>query len=454
MLVRFNVGNFLSFKKIQEFSMLKGSPKNKNSHIYEVDSLKLLKFAAVFGANASGKSNLVNSIGFAQSVIINESNFLAKQNPFKLIPEYSNKPSYFEFEIIIDDKNYSYGFEILLSENKFISEWLIQLMPKGKDKIIFMRDIEKNLFSTFSADIKSEDSRNKLSVYFDVSKKDTDILFLSEMNRSKDNIYKKKSELSIFQKVYRWFNYQLDVNFPDQPISGYTYFGNKENKDEICRVIRSLGTGITDYKEIPSSMEEIKKVISKRNYDNLGNIVDMMIKSNVDKSAKTTFGIFSEGTYFIISLGENSEAIISRIVFNHGNEIPFSFSEESDGTTRILDLLLILFTEKDKVFIIDEIDRSLHPQLTYKFIEEFLHLAENRNVQLVVTSHESRLLDFDLLRQDEIWIIDKQKDGASVIYSLDEFNVRFDKKVDKAYLEGRYGGTPVFNTIFPIKEFD
>jgi AAA15 family ATPase/GTPase len=127
-------------------------------------------------------------------------------------------------------------------------------------------------------------------------------------------------------------------------------------------------------------------------------------------------------------------------------------SEESDGTVRILDLLEILLDrKKDKTYIIDEIDRCLHPQLTYKFVETFLELAESRNIQLIVTSHESRLLDFNLLRRDEIWFAEKNSSGETRLYSLEEYNSRFDQKIDKAYLEGRYGGVPLFNMIFPLK---
>ena len=71
---------------------------------------------------------------------------------------------------------------------------------------------------------------------------------------------------------------------------------------------------------------------------------------------------------------------------------------------------------------------------------------------MIVTTHESRLMDFDLLRRDEIWFVDKDQNGASNIYSLEEYNERFDKKIDKAYLEGRYGGVPLFTSIFPIEE--
>ena len=105
-----------------------------------------------------------------------------------------------------------------------------------------------------------------------------------------------------------------------------------------------------------------------------------------------------------------------------------------------MDLLEVLLSGKGKTYVIDELDRCLHPSLTYKFVDTFLQLAEKRAVQLIVTTHESRLLDFDLLRRDEIWFVNKRKSGESDIYSLEEYDTRFDQKIDKAYLEGRYGG--------------
>ena len=130
----------------------------------------------------------------------------------------------------------------------------------------------------------------------------------------------------------------------------------------------------------------------------------------------------------------------------------FQLEEESDGTVRVLDLLEILLAGEEKTYVIDELDRCLHPSLTYKFVETFLQVAKEKNIQLIVTTHESRLLDFELLRRDEIWFVNKSKSGKSDIYSLEEYNARFDQKIDKAYLEGRYGGVPIFSTVFPVKE--
>ena len=90
--------------------------------------------------------------------------------------------------------------------------------------------------------------------------------------------------------------------------------------------------------------------------------------------------------------------------------------------------------------------------LVYRFVDTFFKFADKTKKQLIVTTHESRLMDFDLLRRDEIWFTDKRKSGETDMYSLDEFNTRFDQKIDKAYLEGRYGGVPLFTSIFPLKE--
>ena len=125
--------------------------------------------------------------------------------------------------------------------------------------------------------------------------------------------------------------------------------------------------------------------------------------------------------------------------------------QQLTSTYRLWKSLWDLSDNKNKVYVIDEIDRCLHPQLTYKFIEAYLNISKDSQRQLIVTTHESHLLDFDLLRRDEIWFVDKDKNGHSSMYSLEAYNERFDKKIDKAYLEGRYGGVPVFSSIFPVK---
>lgn len=111
----------------------------------------------------------------------------------------------------------------------------------------------------------------------------------------------------------------------------------------------------------------------------------------------------------------------------------------------LLDILIS--NEKNKIYVIDELERSLHPKLTYKFLELFFeHLKEN-NTQLIFTTHESTIMDQELLRRDEIWFVERNKDNVSHLYSLDRFKERYDKKLSKAYLEGRYGAVPVLKNF-------
>jgi AAA15 family ATPase/GTPase len=402
MLVRFNVGNFLSFKEVQEFSLLKGRTKNKSDRVYDNKKVKLLKFASIFGANASGKSNLITSMMYAQNKIISRRWKNIKSGTFKLDSDYKERVSYFEFEILIKDKLYSYGFEILIDKNEFVSEWLIELSSEGNDKVIFSRNILKEEIEV-GLKISSSDLRKKLEVYSDDIKGNKELLFLKEMNRAKSDLYKKESELSIFKDVYTWFVKSLDVNYLDRPISNYSYFSDVENKEEICRVIKALGTGITNFKIEESSIDEIKKDLPKELSEKLEEDVFEIIQDKEKLGKEASISIRLNEMYYLIFIDESNKVKVNTIVFNHGCNEKFAFTEESDGTRRILDLIEILFSNEDKTYIIDEIDRSLHPQLTYKFIKEFLAVASKRNTQLIITTHESRLLDFKLLRQDEIW---------------------------------------------------
>lgn len=161
-----------------------------------------------------------------------------------------------------------------------------------------------------------------------------------------------------------------------------------------------------------------------------------------------------QGRLVLVSC-KDAVPVYKEVMFVHNNlkDQLFSLSDESVGTKRIIDLLAVLVTSKENsVFVIDEIDRSLHPQLTLHFVENFLKLAKQRNIQLIVTTHESHLLDLNLVRQDEILFVEKDFTGASMIFPFDKFKERFDKRIEKAYLDGWYGAIPLFDTFFMPEE--
>lgn len=158
--------------------------------------------------------------------------------------------------------------------------------------------------------------------------------------------------------------------------------------------------------------------------------------------------------FFNIKMEGNEEPEITTLVLKHGKSIfDFNFAEESDGTKRLFDLIDMLLTKReDTLFVVDELERSLHPKLTEHFLELFMQAHEGERMQLLFTTHEDTIMDQELFRRDEIWFVERDANNASAIYSLDRFKERYDKKLSKAYLEGRYGAIPVFKQFSFRKE--
>ena len=462
MLIRFNVKNFLSFasrsddERSEEFSMLSGNNitnVDKQNHVKNTAQFGLLKFAAIYGANAAGKSNLVKAMDFMRSTVVDS---LPKGHTEKYCKsDISNrdKASYFELEIMVKDKYYAYGFEIILSQSKFLSEWLVEIIDENNERTIFSRDIEKNAYE-FDSDLQIEGLWEKLQVYADDIRGDGTVLLLSMMNKNKKLLYRQYPEIEIMQKIYEWLGQKFDINYPNKPISDYTYMRRTENVEKICTLIKAFGTGITGFSLVPIRYDAVMEKLPRTLVDDVMQHFEAKVSQMrmENKNIPITTVVRGPKDLFIITYNDE-DISCQTIKFSHGRSgAIFDISEESDGTVRLLDLLEILLSDDGKTYVIDELDRCLHPILTYKFVETYLNLAKNRNQQLIVTTHESRLLDFDLLRRDEIWFVNKRYTGESDIYSLDEYNTKFDRKIDKAYLDGRYGGVPIFSTVFPIDD--
>ena len=458
MLKRFNIKNFLSFDaredgKAEEFSMIAGKVRSNKGHLYDDGKVKLLKFAAVFGANAAGKSNLVKAMDFMRGTIVFGLPKGHTELYCKSDLKNKEKPSYFEVEILLNGHYYTYGYEIILSQSRFISEWLFELHADNSEKRIFERDIESKKIHLGSI-FKDKKLAETMEVYTSDIKDDSTVLFLTVMNRNKKNFYLKFEKAHILKDVFDWIKHSLDINFPDVPISDYSYLSRADNVKEVCKVISAFGTGITDYKMIDVQLEQVLETLPKNLRDRItGDIERKQVEHRQNNdNEKSIMVMRSKFDFFAITVSKDEKVKCQTIEFSHGKDgILFELSEESDGTLRILDLLEVLLSKEGKTYVIDELDRCLHPSLTYKFVETFFKVAREKNIQLIVTTHESRLLDFDLLRRDEIWFVNKRNGGETDIYSLEEYNTRFDQKIDKAYLEGRYGGVPLFTTVFPVK---
>jgi AAA15 family ATPase/GTPase len=281
------------------------------------------------------------------------------------------------------------------------------------------------------------------------------------MNRKKANFYKENPSAEVLKNIYDWFHEKLDINYPEKPISDFSYLQNPKQIETVCNLLQEFDTGITKIELVPIPVEKITAALPEQVQKDLQSQIEVRQKllENMknDKNKHLQIDGFSvlirsEHEFFTLNIDKENKVTGKTLKFSHGNQSSlFSFKEESDGTVRILDLIeMLVSNQQGKTYIIDELDRRLHPCLTYRYVQEFLQTAAKNDIQLIVTTHESRLLDFDLLRRDEVWFINKRKTGESDMYSLEEYNERFDKRIDKAYLEGRYGGVPVFTTLFPV----
>jgi len=439
---------------MQEISMISGKPRLKEEHIQDTqDALKLLKFSALFGANASGKSNLLKAMSYARNTILRGMQF--SSNLYcKIHSKNKENITSFDFEIKIKDAYYSYGFDVLLYKNIIKAEWLYELKD-GKEIKIFVREINQNidLNQNYFTD---ETSYERLKIYAKDIENQDNVLLLTVMNKNKNALYTdEKNAIIIFKRVYDWFRHTLTIILPERKPIDDSYYASEENLEKITEMVSKFGTGISKCKIEAIKMEELASKVPSEILNDVIQFTEAnyMNKSKQSNKAVKTNSFLRFNSELYIFEKNNSESMnIKTIKFEHeNNDGEYSFSEESDGTRRLLDLIEILLNNKtNKVYIIDELDRCLHPQLTYKFVETFLNKKDSNNVQLLVTTHESRLLNFNLLRRDEIWFANREKNGPTKLYSLEDYNERFDKKIDKAYLEGRYGGIPIFETLYPI----
>lgn len=440
MLVNITVENFKSFDKKEELSMISSSKIQENkSHRIKIKQTNLLKNAVIYGANASGKSNLVKSLEFIKTVIM-------EGLPLESVNDYcrnkdSNKDreSVFELQFTVGDKFYAYGFAAVLSKRKIIEEWLYELMQDGNANNLFSRD-GGNMPKIGEGIRLSSAEKNRFNVYAEDFTGNETGLFLTEMNRGKR--YEDNSKFIFFKKVFDWLINNIIIINPDRGISSDEVYYTKESLDTVSKLIETFDTGVNEINIKEITQEELSKMIPKDVLSNIFESVKLKMQLENLKKIQMTWRI-AEG-FFNIRIRENSEPEITTIVLKHGKSI-FDFSEESDGTKRLIDLIYMLMIKQDDiVFVVDELERSLHPKLTEHFIEMFMESHKEERIQLIFTTHENAIMGKKIFRRDEIWFIEGDNNNVSVIYSLDKFKERYDKKLSKAYLEGRYGAIPVF----------
>lgn len=449
MLVKLVIDNFLSFNKETELTMIPSNKTRKKvNHKISVKSTPLLKYAVIYGANAAGKSNLVEAFQFIQYCVAKAIPVQGAKMFCKSEESNSERASTFEIQFTMNGKFYAYGFSVILMERKIIAEWLYELYQNGSAKTLFERELGMKPQLGENVTLENADMLKMLTYFEDFDEKSS-VLFLSFMNRGKK--YSPASKLGFFKEVFNWITENLDICTPQTSLTSFEYYYDEISLTMINELIQTFDTGISKVSIDEISQDELKKELSEPIYNEL--MEDLKKKLEEDNIEKIKVSMRSYKSFFNIESSKNGTLHITTIKLTHGHSFyDFKFGEESDGTRRLFELLDILLNKSEnKVYVIDEMERSLHPKLTARFIELFDQLHPNQKIQLIFTTHESSIMDQELFRRDEIWFVERDRDNNSNIYSLDKFKERYDKKLSKAYLEGRYGAIPVFTT-FAFKE--
>ncbi len=447
MLIKFAVSNFLSFDGREELSLEAGKTRKNSKRLYINRRLRLVKCEALFGANASGKSNLVEALQFVQNMVEEGFSRGFSNKYYRLKDENRLRPSEFELELICNERRFCYGFSVILNSGNIINEWLYEITPSGLKKHLYKRNVELELFEAGDF-FKGKDAIAKLINYGEDSASDHENLFLTIINKSKGKMFSDLPELAILNDIFLWFVINLNISVPEGILTGYPYFRDS-NLEEISELLNALGTGITNLKIVEVPLEVVKQKIPESLYNkitfNLEKENARLKKNEQRRNPSIMARAYKE--FYTFEIDDNDNISIRTIEFSHEAENTyFGLHEESDGTARLLDLIEILFkVSESNVYVIDEIDRCLHPLMTTKLIQLFLDLAEHRNTQLIITTHESRLLKNDLLRSDEISFMIKAKEGSTIIRSLDSYHLRTDKKIYEALFDGTIEAVPRFN---------
>ena len=423
MLIEFSVSNYLSFKNKATLNMLATSIKEHvDTNIFSTDRYHLLKGAVIYGANASGKSNMIRAMSTMRRLVLQSFEQSSADDlditPFLLNTDNEHRPSSFETIFLIDNIRYRYGFEV---DNFTIrSEWLFE-STKNTEKPLFIREDDGIEVMKGFPEGKNLEVRTR-----------NNALFLAVADQFNGRIA---------QKIIKWFNNFISISGLSHEGYKAVTFGMLENK-------QTRNTLLDFYKKLDLGFDEINILKKQFNPKELPtDLPDDLIKQFI-----TDF----EGAYKIDIKtvhkrydGKNKE--VGNVEFDMR-------SQESSGTNKLFNISGPIFDVLNEggLLVVDELDASLHPLLTLAITKLYNSNEFNKNnAQLIFATHDTNLLNHGNYRRDQIYFVEKDQYGASDIYSLVEYKedgktIRKDRSFEKEYIDGRYGAIPVIGNLSNI----
>lgn len=429
MLIRLVVENWKSFPTL-EFSAVAGKEQRHRSRVPVVEKprMRLTPISAVYGGNASGKSNFFEAVEFARRLVVNGMGIPLDRpievKPFRLNSAAPKEPTRFMFEILTDKGAFRYAFTIARGE--IAEESLTELL----------QTVDKPVFERRGADIKLKrrmPEQDALEYVGRGTRKN--ILFLT--NSVSQNCVG-------FRHIYDWFSETLLTLSPNSLCNVFEMYADENSpfQPHNQETLDDFDVGIERIDLIDTPLEQAPALAA-------------LLKKCADMPDGTAL---CRDSYLVRK--NAGEISLSKMVAVHSLEddarstVQFELDDESDGTRRLLNLIptftLLLHASRPRVVFIDEIDRSMHHLLTRKLITDYLvNCSAASRSQLFFTTHDPLLMDQSLLRRDELWIVDKADGRRSQLLCVDDFNVRHDKALVNSYLIGRFGGVPNLRRSWP-----
>ncbi len=445
MLLRFAAENIMSFKDTVEFNTFISSRSQSHEwHKIDCGGVEALRMSAIYGANGAGKSNLLKCVDLLREMVcadkLSDLN-LTDDLYFRFEAECKTKPS--ELAIEFFTNNQTFYYHIVFNRKEIVEEELF-LSGEKDDMPIYRRKNNDVVLSV--ENIFGEEKDDFVKVFSDAMSRiiRPDMLVLSFFG----NYY--TEEFPVVKDAYEWFR-RLQIVLPAKR------FGYLVHKFDVDQDFANLANAILPELKTGISRLVIKKeIIDEKDAD--GNVgLKMAIEASKRQPGEPQLykkSILSNEISNVVV--ENDTIVLKSLVALHvdksGNEVSMDLEAESDGTRRLIEYMPLLYSvlKDDTVYIVDEIERSIHPIMIKSIISKISesHVAKG---QLIFTTHESCLLDQSIFRPDEIWFVQKDVDQSTQLYPLSDYNVHKTANIENGYLNGRYGGIPFLSNLSDLK---
>jgi len=408
MLIEFSISNYRSFREKQTFSMVAAPRLKKGDNVFKpvVKGEKLpdlLKVAAIYGPNASGKSNLIKAFGVVSEIAKRQPS--AQFTPLPVFPfrfdqQLADQPSRIELHFVYAEQRYEFG--LALTQDRIVEERLI-VFPKGKETLLYQRrHFPSGDEYTFGQQLEGEKDLHELWKKITGSQ----VLFLVQaVANSSEELKQLREPLTWLQSGFMIVSGNMD--------------GWADSSQELARDIPVFA------EEISSFLQDVDVPVTNIRFDQADSVSSGLLQA-------------------INSKPKNKTILTHRTALG---EAEFDFQEESEGTKNLIGFWLpwranrrSLLLTQSCTLVVDELDSSLHPEIVASLVAK--RVKSESPSQLIFTTHDTHLMDTKLLRRDQFWLTERDANGATQLRSIHDFEGRESEDLEKRYYEGRYRGLP------------